>query len=61
MIFNTVTVGGPQYALKGKDRQEGKGNTVGALLGSMVISGRSAIMTSGQIINAFTAQPIPAS
>lgn len=59
ITFNSVTVRGRQYALKGKHRQEGKGNTVGALLGSMVISGRSAIISSGQVINAFTAEPIP--
>ncbi|WP_156680051.1 hypothetical protein [Sphingomonas profundi] len=59
MTFNTVTVRGQQYALKGKHRQEGRGNTVAALLGSMFISGRSAIMTSGQIVTAFTAVPIP--
>lgn len=61
ITFNSVSVGGRDYALKGKHRQEGKGNTVGALLGSMFISGRSAIITSGQILNAFTAEPISAS
>jgi hypothetical protein len=60
MTFSTVTVHGKPYALTGKHRQEGKGNTVAALLGSMFISGRSAIMTSGQVVNAFTAEPIPA-
>ena len=60
MTFDTVTVRGQQYALKGKHRQEGKGNTVGALLGSIWISGRSAIITSGQVVNAFTADSIPA-
>ena len=58
MTFNTVAVGGREYALKGKHRQEGRGNTVGALLGSIWISGHSAVMTSGQIVNAFTAEPI---
>ena len=61
LTFNSVTVHGKQYALKGKHRQEGKGNTVGALLGSMFISGRSAIITSGQVITAFTAEAISAS
>ena len=61
MTFNSVTVGGRQYALKGKHRQEGRGNTVGALLGSIWISGKSAVMSSGQMVNAFTAQPIPVS
>jgi hypothetical protein len=60
MTFNTVTVQGHQYALKGKHRQEGKGNTVAALLGSMFVSGRSAIITSGQVVTAFTAEAIPA-
>ncbi len=59
LTFNTVSVNGRQYALKGKHRQEGKGNTVAALLGSMVISGHSAVMESGQMVNAFTAEPIP--
>lgn len=60
MTFNSVTVQGHKYALKGKHRQEGKGNTVAALLGSMFVSGRSAIITSGQVLNAFTAEAIPA-
>lgn len=60
LTFNSVTVRGQAFALKGKYRQEGKGNTVAALLGSMVISGHSAVMTSGQMVNAFTAEPIPA-
>jgi hypothetical protein len=59
LTFNTVTVAGHQYALKGKHRQEGKGNTVAALFGSMIISGHSAVMESGQMVNAFTAEPIP--
>jgi hypothetical protein len=59
LTFNTVSVNGHQYALKGKHRQEGKGNTVAALLGSIVISGHSAVMESGQMVNAFTAEPIP--
>ena len=58
VTFNHVTVGGRQYALRGKHRQEGKGNTVAALLGSMLISGKSAVMVQGQLINAFTAEPI---
>ncbi len=57
--FDKVTVGGKDYALKGTHRQEGRGNTVGALLGSMIITGRSAVMPSGQVVNAFTAEPIP--
>ncbi len=57
--FDSVLVNGKLYALKGQHRQEGKGNTVGALLGSALITGRSAVMTSGQIVNAFTAEAIP--
>jgi hypothetical protein len=60
LTFNTVTVGGREYALKGTHRQEGKGNTTAALLGSMLISGRSAVITSGQPLTAFTAVAIPA-
>jgi hypothetical protein len=41
LTFNTVNVRDHEYALTGKHRQEGKGNTVAALLGSMVISGHS--------------------
>ncbi len=42
ITFNSVTVHGHQYAL----------------LGSIWISGHSAVMTSGQMVNAFTAEPI---
>lgn len=59
LTFDTVNVHGTAYRLKGKHRQEGKGNTVAALLGSMVISGHSAVIESGQQLNAFTAEPIP--
>ena len=58
VAFESVNVGGRTYTLKGKHRQEGRGNTAAALLGSMLISGRSAIMTEGQLVNAFTAEPI---
>jgi hypothetical protein len=50
--FKSVTVNGQEIALTGKHRQEGKGNTTGALLGSIWISGRSAVMTPGQIVTA---------
>lgn len=39
VTFNTVNVGGKDYAVRGVHRQEGRGNTVGALLGSIWISG----------------------
>jgi hypothetical protein len=50
--FRSVSVNGKEIALTGKHRQEGRGNTVGALLGSIIISGRSAVMTPGQIVTA---------
>lgn len=54
VTFNSVSVGGRTIALTGKHRQEGRGNSVGALLGSMVISGRSAVMLPGDLVNVFT-------
>lgn len=57
--FDTVTVRGRAYALRGVHRQEGKGNTAAALLGSIFVSGRSAQMLPGQMANAFTVEPIP--
>jgi len=59
VTFNTVSVYGRNYALRGQHRQEGRGNTVGALLGSIWISGRSAVMLPGQEVTIFTAEPIP--
>jgi hypothetical protein len=61
LTFNSVNVRGRDWALKGTHRQEGRGNTVAALLGSAIITGRSAVMLSGQVVNAFTAEPITAS
>lgn len=58
VTFNSVNVGGRDWALRGTHRQEGKGNTVAALLGSILISGRSAVMMPGQSVNAFTAEQI---
>ena len=58
ITFNSVNVGGKTIALRGTHRQEGRGNTVGALLGSMIISGRSAVLDPGQMINVFTAEPV---
>jgi len=59
VTFKSIAVGGREYALRGLVHQEGRGNSVGALLGSMVISGRSAVMTPGQLVTAFTAEAIP--
>lgn len=59
VAFRTVQVHGVDYALSGVHRQEGKGNTAAALLGSILVSGRSAVMQPGQEARAFTAAPIP--
>lgn len=56
VTFDRVSVSGRAIALTGKHRQEGRGNSVGALLGSMVISGRSAVMLPGDMVNVFTGQ-----
>ena len=58
VTFTTVFVSGHEYPLKGKHRQEGKGNTVAALLGSVIISGHSAVMEQGQSVPALTAEAI---
>ncbi len=50
--FRSVSANGQEIALTGKHRQEGRGNTVGALLGSIFISGRSAVMIPGQVVTA---------
>lgn len=60
MSFTSVTVNGRRYRLKGKVRQEGRGNTAGALLGSMIITGKSAVITPGQTMTAITDEAIPA-
>lgn len=54
--FKQLNVNGKLVPLSGIHRQEGKGNTVGALFGSIWISGRSAIMTPGQVVNAMVAE-----
>lgn len=56
VTFDSVNVTGRSITLTGKHRQEGRGNSVGALLGSMVISGRSAVMLPGDLVNVFTGQ-----
>lgn len=58
VTFDSVNVQGRDYTLTGMHRQEGRGNSVGALLGSMVISGRSAVMLPGDLVNVFTNQPV---
>ena len=57
--FDSVSANGVTFPLSGVHRQEGRGNTVGALLGSILISGRSAVMLPGQMVNATIAQPTP--
>ena len=57
VTFESVTANGVMFPLSGIHRQEGKGNTVGALLGSMWISGHSAVMLPGELLTAFTKVP----
>lgn len=59
VTFKSVQVRGTEYPLTGTYRQEGKGNTAAALFGSMLVSGRSAVMSPGMEARAFTATPIP--
>ena len=54
MSFQSVTANGITFPLSGVHRQEGKGNTIGALFGSILISGHSAVMLPGQVVTAFT-------
>ncbi len=58
LSFDWVRVNQASYRLRGMHRQEGRGNTAGALLGAAIITGKSATMTPGQIVNVFTAEPI---
>lgn len=58
VTFDSVSANGILFPLSGVHRQEGKGNTVGALFGSMWISGRSAVMLPGDISTAFTKVPV---
>lgn len=59
VTFENVSASGVNFPLMGVHRQEGKGNTVGALLGSMWISGHSAVMLPGQIVTAMIKTPTP--
>ncbi|HEY8591538.1 MAG TPA: hypothetical protein VIL42_01590 [Sphingomicrobium sp.] len=52
ITFESVAANGKTFPLMGVHRQEGRGNTVGALLGSILITGRSAVMLPGQIVTA---------
>jgi len=53
VTFENVTANGVNFPLSGVHRQEGKGNTLGALFGSIIISGHSAVMLPGEIVTAF--------
>jgi hypothetical protein len=55
--FENVTANGVRFPLSGIHHQEGKGNTVGALFGSIIISGHSAVVQPGQVLTAFTKEP----
>lgn len=59
LSFDTVRIGDQTFRLRGQHRQEGRGNTAGALLGSAIITGKSAVMIPGQTVNVFTAEAIP--
>lgn len=59
LSFDWVRVSANNWRLRGQHRQEGRGNTAGALLGSAIITGKSAVMMPGQVVNVFTAEPIP--
>lgn len=58
ITFDKVTVNGTEYSLRGKHRQEGRGNTAAALLVSGIITGRSAVMVPGQLVTAFVEKDI---
>lgn len=57
VTFDHVDIQGRKVPLMGQHRQEGRGNSTGALLGSMVISGRSAEMLPSQVVSAVTREP----
>jgi len=59
ITFESVTANGVTFPLSGVHRQEGKGNTVGALLGSILISGRSAVMMPGEVVTAMIKERTP--
>jgi len=56
VTFESVTANNVRFPLAGVHRQEGKGNTLGALFGSLIISGHSAVMLPGEVANAFVSQ-----
>jgi hypothetical protein len=58
ITFDEVIANGNRARLMGKHRQEGKGNTLAAVLATWIVSGRSAVMLPGQTVQALTAEPI---
>jgi hypothetical protein len=54
--FESVAANGVRFPLTGMSRQEGKGNTMGALFGLIFISGRSATLLPGEVVKAFTSE-----
>lgn len=54
--FENVVANGVRFPLTGVSRQEGKGNTMGALFGLIFISGRSATLLPGEVVKAFTSE-----
>lgn len=59
ITFEKVDANGVAFPLMGVHHQEGKGNTVGALLGSIWISGTSAVMLPGQVVTAMIKDRTP--
>jgi hypothetical protein len=59
VTFESVTANGVTFPLSGVHRQEGKGNTLGALFGSLIISGHSAVMLPGEVATAFVKDATP--
>jgi hypothetical protein len=59
LTFESVTANGVTFPLAGVHRQEGKGNTLGALFGSLIISGHSAVMLPGEVASAFVSRATP--
>jgi len=56
--FASVRVRGRDCALRGSHVEEGRGAAAGFLLGLFPIVRRSALIAPGQLVNAFTAEPI---
>lgn len=54
--FESVVANNVRFPLTGLTREEGKGNTMGALFGIIFISGRSASLLPGQVVTAFTSE-----